>query len=204
MSNRTTLYRALGDPAHRFVNFVAFNRPISPLALTVLIQRVQAGDIRVRVNMNMPRGADAYYDPGCNTIFVPFHGYGGQPEHQMILMHESIHAILDMYQGRTSSGQVRPLRVRDDETMAYLGAALYGIGRGLPIGGSSASPARVADGVARAKLGGSTPPSQPLQFTARELAPLQRAVRNDPLYRADAMTMAFHDGVDQRLQCAQP
>lgn len=202
MSNQA-LFAALGHPALRFVNFTAFNRPINHLAFVVLIQQVQAGHIRVRSTSRIPAGADAAYDPSCNTIFTPFMGFGGTASHDATFVHESTHAILDIYAGRDSSGRRRAMLVRDDEVMGYLAGALYLIGRNAAADGAATAPGRVAYSIATAKVGRnpSTPPTDLVHFTQRELMPLQRAIANHPRYSADAMTPAHHDGVSQRGQC---
>ena len=116
MSVTNALFDALANPALNFVNFNAFRRPIRKLSYVLLVQRILhdkdhnpiLGDgddrVSVKVNTNMPTGAEAIYDSGCNTIVLPNFGYGGMHAQKAILVHEATHAVLDMYHGRIANG----------------------------------------------------------------------------------------------------
>ena len=213
MSSTSALFEALSNPALNYVNFNAFHRPIMKMSYVFLVQRVLhdkednpiLGDVddkvSVKVSTKMPEGAAAIYDSACNTIILPNHGYGGMKAEKAILVHEATHAVLDIYRGRNAKGVRVPMLVRDDEAVAYLAEAFYRIGLKISSGGRPGSPRRVAMSLAKSKLAGSAPPTSTLNFTARDLLPLQAAVQKDGLYSKDAQKRANHDGVDRRQAC---
>jgi hypothetical protein len=85
----------------------------------------------VRLATQIPRGAEAMYDPGTHTLWLRRDTYGSRPEERAMILHECTHALRDlmaspafrkegMY-GSKIGGQLH----FDNEAAAYIAASLF-------------------------------------------------------------------------------
>lgn len=197
MSLKNNLVDVLFSEPARWVNFMHAKRGVAPIAFYHLAAAISTGRVKTKIDPSI-QGRTAYYDPSSNTIIASDHDVGSTYwDEKALLLHEATHAILDgIYAGKDMYGKRAPMRVVDDELMAYIAGGLYLVAAGAA-GSSKSNPEREAIKLARAKLNPRPKWDGCLtfEFTAGELQPLRNAIIADPKYRSDWSTVALHNGL---------
>lgn len=198
MSLRSNTLDALCLPQTRAINFMYNSRLISPVGYAIVAAMVNDGRIAFAVDGNFTDMAT--YDPTTDTITARDNSFGEFLDEKAVLIHECTHAMLDAYMGRRSeSGGSATMTVLEDETAAYIAGAIFSIETNLTAGLSS--PSKEAVAVVKPKLTEIKKHSQWttgcvfMTFTAKDVTPLQAAIRHHKLYTTNHQETAVHNGM---------
>jgi hypothetical protein len=190
------------DPALNNVNFKVGQFIIGTMHFQILAGYIDVGRCHCSVNAaGVIKGAAAEYDPGSNTIIAKDSRIQYFDD-KVSLVHEATHAVIDLIGGFNKSMTVTSL---ETETCAYIAGAMYKM---AALRSQKPSSVKItvflkdqdihdkADNLVKAKgLGtGSTNAATPISFSASEIAPLQFAIKSNPLYK-DWKSKTVTDGM---------
>ncbi len=169
-----------------WVNFTASGRVIGTMHYAMLAGAwISPGRVKLVVDPSTIRpGAAAEYHGDVKTIFTrtPEIRY---IDEKVTLVHECTHAGCDVIYGARIIDLV-------DETLAYLAGAIFwvatnaankGNANTLPTGNGPAGSALNIVTNKNISFIGTTNAAGPIAFTNTEIAPLQKAIKENPLYR---------------------
>ena len=180
----TNITKTLADSFMHKVNFKAKGFTVGTMHYLIVSALIKRGDIKCKVDSSeVTNGAAAVYNAGKKTIFAltPEAPYA---DVKKTYVHECTHALLHLL----GWGHARPspfkVKVLTNETLAFIGGAMYLAASPQKILANGAGPDQVAYRIVTAKgLGNAaTNASSPIDFTDQELAPLEKAIKASAFY----------------------
>lgn len=207
MSLKSNVLSTLCMPEMRAVNFMYNGRLISPAGFAIVAVMVNDGRIACSLDANLTDKAT--YDPLTDTITARDGSYGDYLDEKSVLVHECTHAMLDAFSGARSEGSgSASMSVLEDETTAYLAGAIFSVETKLTSGATS--PHKEAIEVVKPKLAEIKKHPQwttgcvYMTFTARDVLPLQAAIRSHRFYSAEHRETAVHNGMKRTKGSSSP
>lgn len=175
----------LGLPAASQFTFSFSPINVGPLTFTPVIAALQADKITVTRDAKLPNGI-AVYSYKHNRYRLGFDATNGNADRQAVIVHESIHAALDIL--------ASPVTVKVSEAAAYIAQCLfyYYSNQSAFQGGTTPT---FANGTLRAAWGVAMTALKTPALTDADLAPLYTALASDPLYRGRLDKSDAFDGV---------
>jgi hypothetical protein len=170
----------LRSPAARKIAFTLGAWRINALAFENIASAIALGDIEVVVAP--PKGgAEAAYNFKRDFIMVPDVTYGAKVTQQAAIIHECVHAFVDMKQ---IAGQAESA----NEAAAYLAGMLYILHTGIDIPPTDHPIAILAGGIAK-KMIGKPGAAVPSTFESD----LRKTISSHPRYRDQGVTLDSPD-----------
>jgi hypothetical protein len=171
----------LRSPAARRIDFTLGRWHINADAFESVAKAIELGEIDVVVGAAARAGVEAQYNNKSDFVRVPNSGYGATVTQQAGILHECVHAVVDM---QNISGQAESA----NEAAAYVAMMLYTLHTGSPIPPSNVPIADIADVIAD-YMKDHPGAAVPSMFEAD----LRNVIALHPNYRGKGMTLLSPD-----------
>jgi hypothetical protein len=183
------------------IDFWAHGMHVSGGGYVMVMFYISQGWIKprlVRLASQLPKGAEAKYDPSTHTLWFRRDTYGSGPDERATILHECTHALRDIMaspafrnEGMYGSKIVGQLHF-DNEAAAYIAEALfyiYDTGAEMPVGeGDEAEIFKAANAIARGLKDKKGP-----RVDETDFSDLRDKISLDPIYAGLALPNAPDD-----------
>ena len=199
MGLQQNVINALMSPPVRWVNFNFAGRMVSPILYYMMAGYVNSGRVLCKSDSSLTDHAE--FDPATDTIRARDGSYGDTYwDEKSNLIHECTHAIFDcIFAGKDVMGKAAPMKVLEDETIAYLAGSIYLIAANAGTGGTVGQPDYEARQIVRPKVAALMKKPwtgcETMDISAADVTTLEAAIKRHRFYSSSWMNTSKQNGM---------